>query len=64
MTRTDVFRCMHEPFTDPFYFGPERLAERFAHLESRRLSSGKAEETYRDVMEAIAEERKHVSDVL
>lgn len=29
MAHPDVSTCFHEPFGDAFYFGPERLCERY-----------------------------------
>ena len=29
MTRRDSLVCAHEPFGDSFYYGPERLGERY-----------------------------------
>ncbi|KAL7269239.1 hypothetical protein RUND412_008105 [Rhizina undulata] len=58
MTRGDVLTCIHEPFGDAFYYGPERLAERFRgdEHEAERLKSGFSETTYKDVVEKIEKE--------
>ncbi|KAK4149838.1 P-loop containing nucleoside triphosphate hydrolase protein [Chaetomidium leptoderma] len=53
MTRRDILHCVHEPFGDPFYFGPERLSDRYAKDEEARKSSGYANTTYKDVMETL-----------
>ncbi|KAK4039218.1 hypothetical protein C8A01DRAFT_47296 [Parachaetomium inaequale] len=53
MTRRDILRCVHEPFGDAFYFGPERLSERYEHDEAARTSSGFASTTYKDVIETL-----------
>jgi hypothetical protein len=53
MTRRDVLQCIHEPFGDAFYFGPERLSERYARDEEARIKSGFANTTYRDVVDSI-----------
>ena len=53
MTRDDILHCVHEPFGDAFYFGPERLSERYADDEEARKKSGFADVTYKDVMDQI-----------
>jgi hypothetical protein len=53
MTRRDILHCVHEPFGDAFYFGPERLSERYEHDEAARASSGFASTTYKDVIETL-----------
>ena len=58
MTRRDGLNCLHEPFAECFYFGPERMAERYANgmMEERRLASGFTDATYSSVMEKIQAE--------
>ncbi|KAK4169462.1 P-loop containing nucleoside triphosphate hydrolase protein [Cladorrhinum sp. PSN259] len=53
MTRHDILHCIHEPFGDAFYYGPERLSERFEDDEEARKKSGFAEVTYKDVLDQI-----------
>ncbi|KAI0887436.1 P-loop containing nucleoside triphosphate hydrolase protein [Annulohypoxylon maeteangense] len=53
MTRRDVLQCAHEPFGDSFYYGPERLSERYANDEAGRESSGFSKTTYRDVLNRL-----------
>ncbi|KAI6778418.1 uncharacterized protein J7T54_000807 [Emericellopsis cladophorae] len=53
MTCRDTLRCVHEPFGDAFYFGPERMGKRFANDEKARQESGYANTTYRDVLNDI-----------
>lgn len=62
MTRGDVLQCVHEPFGDAYYYGPERLAERFAgdENEKARKESGFAQSTYHTIMEHINNENKNV----
>ncbi|KAJ4304046.1 hypothetical protein N0V88_001655 [Collariella sp. IMI 366227] len=55
MTRGDILHCVHEPFGDAFYFGPERLSERYADDEEAREKSGFAGTTYKDVMDQLLE---------
>ncbi|PLB48238.1 hypothetical protein P170DRAFT_410934 [Aspergillus steynii IBT 23096] len=56
MTRRDTIQCVHEPFGDAFYYGPERLGTRFADDEKARLESGFSQSTYRTVMDRIERE--------
>lgn len=60
MTRPDTLRCVHEPFGDAFYFGPERLSPRYEHDERAREESGFAESTYKTVFERIEREGNEV----
>lgn len=53
MTRHDILRCIHEPFGDAFYFGPERLSERYEDGEEARKKSGFSEVTYKNVLDQI-----------
>ena len=53
MTSRDRLHCIHEPFGDAFYFGPERLSERYADDEQARLESGFSQSTYQDVLDRI-----------
>lgn len=53
MTRRDILHCVHEPFGDAFYFGPERLGERYEKDEKARQNSGFANTTYKDVMDSL-----------
>ncbi|KAK3898624.1 P-loop containing nucleoside triphosphate hydrolase protein [Staphylotrichum tortipilum] len=53
MTRRDILQCIHEPFGDAFYFGPERLGARYADDEEGRRRSGFENTTYKDVMDGL-----------
>ncbi|KAI1155972.1 P-loop containing nucleoside triphosphate hydrolase protein [Nemania diffusa] len=53
MTRQDTLQCAHEPFGDAFYYGPERLGERYADDEAGRISSGFSKTTYQDVVDRL-----------
>jgi len=53
MTRRDTLLCEHEPFGDAYYYGPERLAERFADDEAAREGSGFSDSTYQTIMDKI-----------
>jgi hypothetical protein len=60
MTRTDILSCVHEPFGDAFYFGPERLSTRYENDEEAREESGFAESTYKTVVAWIEGQRNEV----
>ncbi|KAK7951773.1 uncharacterized protein PG986_007501 [Apiospora aurea] len=53
MTRRDSLVCAHEPFGDSFYYGPERLGERYDKDEAAREASGFANTTYQDVLNRL-----------
>ncbi|KAF2194892.1 hypothetical protein K469DRAFT_650887 [Zopfia rhizophila CBS 207.26] len=56
MTRRDTLQCVHEPFGDAYYFGPERLGERYENEEKARIDSGFAHSTFKTVFDRIARE--------
>ena len=60
MTRHDTLQCVHEPFGDAYYFGPERLAERYENDPKARKESGYEESTYRTIFDRIAKENSEV----
>lgn len=60
MTRRDSLKCIHEPFGDAFYYGPERLSSRFAHDEKGRLESGFQNSTFKTVLDRIENEGAEV----
>jgi hypothetical protein len=60
MTRHDTLQCVHEPFGDAYYFGPERLAERYENDPQARKESGYGESTYRTIFDRIARENSEV----
>ncbi|KAF7593283.1 hypothetical protein BBP40_011741 [Aspergillus hancockii] len=69
MTRRDTIQCVHEPFGDAFYYGPERLGTRFADDEQARIESGFSQSTYKTVMDRIEREasegkRVFIKDIL
>jgi hypothetical protein len=53
LTCRDTLQCVHEPFGDAWYFGPERLSDRFEKNESARVKSGFSGTTYQDVFADI-----------
>jgi hypothetical protein len=60
MTRHKTLQCVHEPFGDAYYFGPERLAERYESDPEARKESGYADSTYRTIFDRIAKENSEV----
>lgn len=60
MARQDVLTCVHEPFGDAFYFGPERLGERYENDPEAREASGFSESTFKTVLDRIEKEGKEV----
>lgn len=56
MTRRDALKCVHEPFGDAFYFGPEFMSKRFADDVAYRQESGYSGKTYADIVNGIAQE--------
>ena len=60
MTRQDRLHSVHEPFGDAFYFGPERLGERYADDEKARKESGFDDSTYRGIFDSIMEQNAEV----
>lgn len=61
MTRHKTLQCVHEPFGDAYYFGPERLAERYEEDPTTRKESGYSDSTYRTIFDHIAKENSEVS---
>ncbi|KAF2396288.1 hypothetical protein EJ06DRAFT_559871 [Trichodelitschia bisporula] len=53
MTCHDTIKCVHEPFGDAYYFGPERLSARYEKDEKTRIESGFSGSTYNAIFEAI-----------
>lgn len=60
MTQRNSLACFHEPFGDAFYFGPERMGERYEDDERTRFESGFAEVTYQTVLDQFEEESTKV----
>jgi len=55
MTRQDL-ACVHEPFGDAFYYGPERLSSRFEIDETTRNESGFSDSTYQTIFDRLERE--------
>jgi len=60
MTRRDILKCVHEPFGDAYYYGPERLAERYKDDESAREKSGFQQSTYQTIFDRINKDNTEV----
>lgn len=60
MTRQDDLLCVHEPFGDAFYFGPERLSARYENDQEARANSGFGQSTYQTVVERLEKEGSEV----
>lgn len=60
MTRRDALTCVHEPFGDAFYYGPERLSTRFEDDEKARRESGFEKSTYKTIFDRLESESKEV----
>ncbi|KAJ5491074.1 hypothetical protein N7539_002641 [Penicillium diatomitis] len=62
MTQRDTIQCVHEPFGDAFYFGPERLSDRFEDDQQARIDSGFSESTYATIMERLEKEQSELGE--
>ena len=60
MTQRDTLTCVHEPFGDAFYYGPERLSERFARNEKGRIDSGFSQSSYKTIFDRFERENSQV----
>ena len=60
MTRRDSLKCIHEPFGDAFYYGPERLSSRFEEDEKGRSESGFEDSTFKTVLDRLDREGAEV----
>ena len=60
MTRRDTIKCIHEPFGDAFYYGPERLSARYENDIAARVDSGFNNSTYQTVFDRFEAEGTEV----
>lgn len=60
MTRRETLKCVHEPFGDAFYYGPERLSSRFEKDEKARVDSGFSESTFQSIFDDIESQATEV----
>jgi len=68
MTRKDL-TCVHEPFGDAFYYGPERMSVRYENDDEARKASGYAGSTYETIFGRLRDEetkgkRVFIKDIL
>jgi hypothetical protein len=60
MTRRDTLSCIHEPFGEAFYFGPERLSSRFEDDVKAREDSGFSNSTFQTIFDHIEQKESEV----
>jgi hypothetical protein len=60
MTRDDKLNCLHEPFGEAFYFGPERLSPRFENDVKTREESGFSNATFQTIFDYIERRESEV----
>jgi hypothetical protein len=60
LARRDILECVHEPFGDAFYFGPEFLSDRFRDDAAARQNSEHYNTTFKDVLENLEDAEKDV----
>src|SRR5689334_3307942 len=60
MTRRDILKTAHEPFGDAWYYGPERLNDRYEDDIKARNASGFSDATYRDIFESLERDNPEV----
>jgi hypothetical protein len=62
MTCKDTLFCVHEPFGDAWYFGPERLSPRYSdemETSKERDTKGFDNATYRDIFEYLSTQERN-----
>jgi hypothetical protein len=60
MTCKDTLKCVHEPFGDAWYFGPERLNPRYEKDVKARKETGFSESTFKTIFDRIEQENTEV----
>ncbi|KAL6252636.1 hypothetical protein RBB50_000355 [Rhinocladiella similis] len=55
MTRKDL-ACVHEPFGDAFYYGPERMSVRYENDDEARKATGFTDSTYKTIFDRLERE--------
>jgi hypothetical protein len=61
LTRVDDIECVHEPFSDAYHWGPEKLTERYENVEQLRAEKGYGEYTYHTALDLINNAKLRVS---
>lgn len=60
MTQRNTLQCIHEPFGDAFYYGPERLSSRYENDPKAREDSGFSQSTYKTILDRFEKEASEV----
>ena len=62
MTCRDTLQCVHEPFGDAWYFGPERLADRYTEKQAKEAiaANGFEDATYKGIFEKMEKDNTEV----
>jgi hypothetical protein len=55
LTRAQDVACVHEPLTGAFYFGPERLSDRYIYTAKQIAGNGYDDYTYSRALQIIEE---------
>jgi hypothetical protein len=64
MTCRDTLQCVHEPFGDAWYFGPERMHHRYESNVKAREDSGFKDSTFKTIFDRIEQENTEVRYIL
>jgi hypothetical protein len=60
VTREKDVACVHEPFSDAYHWGPEKLSQRYEDLEKRREENGYKAYTYQAALRVIKDAMAYV----
>ena len=60
MNREKDIICVHEPFSDAYHWGPEKLSERYEDIEKLRAENGYETYTYQTALQIINDAMIHV----
>lgn len=60
MTRANDIVCVHEPFSDAYHWGPEKLTERYDDVEKLRVEKGYEDYTYHTALQIINDAKVQV----
>lgn len=58
LTRENDITCIHEPVSDAYHWGPERLTDRYDDIEKRQQEGGYHDYTYRTALNLVEEAKK------
>lgn len=59
MSRRDLITCLHEPFGDAFYYGPEKISRAWLRWQADKIEkTGRAHYTYDYVLQTILDTMK------